>query len=56
MNDYKFTGYYKYIFTFKNSNGDIVNLGGDADDIYRMDIDADTIYTIEELKNMGEIF
>jgi hypothetical protein len=46
---YKFSGYYKFIFTFKSSSGKYISIGGDADDIYRLDIETDKEYTGKEL-------
>ena len=38
---YKFTGYYKYEFTFKADDGTVIVAGGDAGDIYRSDVNAE---------------
>jgi hypothetical protein len=56
MDSYKLIGYYKYIFTFKNSQNKLVCIGGDAGDIYRMNIDPNKEYTLEDLKAFGDIF
>jgi adenylate cyclase len=50
----KFSSYYKYTFTFKgkNSNGHniSISIGGNHDEIYRQDVDADKDYMIAELE------
>lgn len=55
----KFSGYYKYSFSFYGEVGNIkvyVSYGGNADDIYRYDITAEKIInaplTLEELVNV----
>lgn len=50
---YKLTGYYKYSFFFKNSTGEVIYLGGSAEDIYRIEIDPSREYTLRELTDMG---
>ena len=49
---YKFVGYFKYMFTFENEDGEQIYIGGDADDIYNMDVRADKEYTKEELEEL----
>jgi hypothetical protein len=48
-----FSHYYKYSFTFTGTvgDGDIieVSVGGDADNIYRLDVTADTPMKVSEL-------
>jgi hypothetical protein len=47
-----FTSYYKYSFSFRgefNGKSIYVSVGGNADDIYRFDIDANKEYTLKEL-------
>ena len=51
----KFSSYYKFTFTFKGicaSDGKniTVRIGGDVDDIYRMDISADAYSRVEDFK------
>lgn len=51
----KFSSYYKFAFTFKGicaSDGKniAVRIGGDGDDIYRMDISADEKRRVEDFK------
>jgi hypothetical protein len=47
-----FTSYYKYSFSFRgefNGKSIYVSVGGNADDIYRIDIDADKEYAVKQL-------
>ena len=46
----KFGSYYKYMFSFENDSGLYVSVGGDADDIYRLDVDADKEYLVSDLE------
>ena len=34
----QFSGYYKYVFTFRGANGFSVAIGGDHNDIYRCEV------------------
>ena len=54
---FRFSGYYKYLFTFRGvNNNKVVHAGGNADDIYSADIDAEKLYTIEQLEEeFGEV-
>ncbi len=49
----KFKSYYKYVFTLEGIkvNGDIIEIGigGNSDEIYRLDIEPDTLYKIGDL-------
>jgi hypothetical protein len=49
----KFKSYYKYVFILEGLkvNGDVVEIGigGDPDEIYRLDIEPDTMYKIGDL-------
>ena len=51
---FKFDNYYKYTFTFKgiDEDGDIVTVGvgGNADDIYRVDINVSSTYRLGSLQ------
>lgn len=38
-----FSGYYKYVFYYKNNNGLVVSVGGFADDIYKLNVDTDPV-------------
>ena len=49
----KFSSYYKYSFTFKNEKGLSISVGGDSDDIYRFDVDADKEYLVSALEPMS---
>ena len=59
MKRFKLAGYYKYQFRFISEDGTTAVYGpseGDASDIYRVDIIANKLYTLEELKEMfGEV-
>jgi hypothetical protein len=48
-----FDGYFKYVFTFKGTASDgksiVVTIGGNADEIYRLDISIDDEYRINDL-------
>lgn len=47
-----FTSYYKYSFSFRgefNGKSIYVSAGGNADDIYRFDVDADKEYAVKQL-------
>lgn len=47
-----FTSYYKYSFSFRgefNGKSVYVIVGGNADDIYRFDVDAGKEYLVNEL-------
>jgi len=47
----KFSSYYKYSFSFSNEEMNLsVSVGGNHDDIYRMEVEADKEYTISELE------
>lgn len=46
----RFGGYYKYKFMFSNQDGLIVYVGGNSDDIYKLDVEVDKEYTVEELE------
>ena len=49
--DFCFYSYYKYVFTFIDTEGKIKILcGGNSNDIYRFDVDYDEIYSIEDLE------
>jgi len=50
----KFSSYYKFTFIFHGVSEDgitiVANIGGDSDDIYRMDVDSDkeeTLYSLD---------
>jgi hypothetical protein len=47
----KFSHYYKYNFSFRGIDNPALSIrcGGDHDDIYRFDVDADVAYTVREL-------
>ena len=49
----KFTYYYKYRFTFVGHTEDgekvLASIGGDSGDIYRLDIDANAVETINTI-------
>lgn len=52
--NYKLSSYYKYVFTFKSIvTGKSFSVGGDAGDIYRLEIDADKEYNLQELEAMN---
>lgn len=47
-----FTSYYKYSFSFRgefNGKSIYVSVGGNADDIYRFDVDAGKEYAVKQL-------
>ena len=48
-----FTSYYKYSFVFKGTTDDgehvVISVGGDADEIYRMDVNAGEEVKVKEL-------
>ena len=46
----KFASYYKFSFCFKNEAGLSVSVGGDADNIYRLEVEPGKEYTIAELQ------
>ena len=47
----KFASYYKFSFCFKNEEtGLSVSVGGNADDIYRLEVEPGKEYTIAELQ------
>jgi hypothetical protein len=52
-----FSSYYKYCFRYKavleNDCQLIVEIGGDADDIYRLEVMAGDSYTVSELQPNG---
>ena len=49
----KFSSYYKFTFTFHGVSEDgitiVANIGGDSDDIYRMDVYSDKEETLHTL-------
>ena len=53
----KFSSYYKYTFTFTGSlpGGDriVVEVGGDSDDIYKMEVVPDYEETVASLEPIG---
>lgn len=55
--DVVFFEYYKYTFSFKGKLDDIeifVSIGGDGDDVYRLSVQADTVYKISYLVNQAD--
>ena len=50
----KFSSYYKYSFTFKNENVSVC-VGENADDIYRLEVDADKEYLVKDLDFNGAL-
>lgn len=50
----KFKSYYKYIFTFVNDEEElVVSVGGNHEDIYKMNVHVDTEYLVSELEPIG---
>lgn len=51
----KFSSYYKYSFMFQGraSDGALIcaNFGGNSDDIYRYEVDADKTYFLGDIKS-----
>ena len=45
----KLISYHKYTFTFTDGKGFAAYIGGDSDSIYRLEVEADREYTVEEL-------
>jgi hypothetical protein len=46
-----FTGYYKYSFSFVSEDGKLrAHVGGNADDIYKLDISPNTPYKVRNLE------
>jgi hypothetical protein len=50
--DVKFNSYYKYTFTYEGEIDDIqifVDYGGNADEIYRLDVDCESIEKVKDI-------
>lgn len=46
----KFKGYYKYRFRFGNESGLQIYVGGQHEDIYKLEVAADKEYTVSDLE------
>ena len=45
-----FSSYYKFSFCFKNKVGLQISVGGNADFIYRLEVEPDKEYIVKELE------